>query len=94
MPIIDFEKQKEELINNISIRITEEKELEALINLFNRLMNKKAVLLRKAQRANLSMTHPYYSIKRVSSIISLQSTNNITHEEALQELDKMTETWK
>lgn len=94
MPTTDFEKQKEALINDIRTEITEGKELDTLINQFNKIMTKKAAKAKKAQKANSVMVQSFYSRTRVPSIVSLQSTNNVTNEEALQELHKMTETWK
>jgi len=94
MPTTDFEKRKEELVIDISNGITEERELEALFNLFNKLMTKKAAKAKKAQKVNLSVVQSFYSRTRVPSITSLQSTSNVTNEEALQELDKMIESWK
>ena len=94
MPTTDFEKRKEELLIDISNGVTEERELEALFNLFNKLMTKKAAKAKKAQRVNLSVAQSFYSRTRVPSITSLQSVINVTNEEALQELDKMIESWK
>ncbi|NDV84344.1 hypothetical protein [Bacteroides sp. 51] len=94
MPTTEFEKQKEALINDIRTKISEGRELDALINQFNKIMAKKAAKARKAQKASSVMVHSFYSRTRVPSITSLQSTNNVTNEEALQELHKMIETWK
>lgn len=94
MPITDFNKQKETLINDIKAEITEEKELEALVKLLNKLMARKAAKAKKAQKAYSSRSQVIYSRTRVPSITSLQSTVNITHEEALQELRKTIALWK
>jgi len=94
MPTTEFEKQKEVLINNIRDAITEEKELDTLINQFNKIMMRKAAKEKKAQKVKVSNIHAFYSRNRVSSIASLESMNNITHEEALQELHKLLGTWK
>ena len=94
MPTTEFEKQKEALINDIRTEITEGKELDALINQLNKIMTKKAAKAKKAQKAYSTMVQSFYSRTRVPSIVSLQSTNNVTNEEALQELHKITETWK
>jgi len=94
MPTIDFDKQKEALINDIRTEITESKELEALINHFSKIMARKAAKAKKAQKANSMLNQSFYSKNRVPSITSLQSPNNVTHEEALQELHKILESWK
>lgn len=94
MPENEFKKQKEVLINGIRTEITEEKELNALINQFDKIIKKRTLKAKKAQEANRAMAQLHFSKTRASSITSLQSENNITHEEALQELHKMTELWK
>lgn len=91
MPTTEFNKQKEALIDNIKTEITDGKELDSLINHFNKIMVRKAA---KAQKAlNASITPSYYA-RRVPSITSLDSNNNITHEEAMAELQKIVEVWK
>lgn len=93
MPITEFEKQKEALINDIRTQITDGKELEMLINQFNKIMTRKAAKAKKEQKANSYMSS-FHSRTRVPSIVSLQSTTNVTHEDAIAELHKMTESWK
>lgn len=94
MPKTEFDKQKETLINDIGSEITEKKELDMLINLFNKLMTKKAAKAQRVKKSNAVRMQPTYSRTRVPSITSLQSTSNVTNEEALQELHKMVESWK
>lgn len=94
MPTTEFDRQKEALINDIRSGITEGKELDTLINQFNKIMAKKAAKAQKNQKANSTLAQSFYSRTRVPSITSLQSTSNITNEEALQELHKMIKSWK
>lgn len=93
MPITDFEKQKEMLINDIRAQITEDKELDGLLNQFNKIMVRKEAKAKKAMKLKFP-AHASNSKTRIPCITALQSTNNITHEEALQELHKTIETWK
>ncbi|MDR0744981.1 MAG: hypothetical protein LBF17_00585 [Mediterranea sp.] len=93
MPTTEFEKRREHLINNIRTKIVEDKEVEVLINLINKLILKREAKIQKAQKAKLRKVQTPLRA-RVHSITSLQSTKNITHEEALQELAKMIEPWK
>lgn len=93
MPITDFDKQKEALINNIRAQITEEKELDGLLNQFNKIMVRKEAKAKKAMK--LKFNNQASDLRtRVPIITALNSTNNITHEQALQELYNMIETWK
>lgn len=95
MPTTEFDKQKEVLINNIRTEITEIRELDLLIALFNKIMIKKDARAKRSQKARKAfIVQAYYSRTRVPAIVSLQSTNNVTHEEALEKLHKMIETWK
>jgi hypothetical protein len=89
-----FEKRMEHLINDIRTKITEEKDVEALIKFINKLILKREVKTQKALIVKSRKAQTPYLRTRVPSIISLQSTNNITHEEALQELTKMIEPWR
>jgi hypothetical protein len=94
MPTTDFEKRKEHLISNIRGKITREREVEALIKLINKLILKREAKAQKAQTLKLKKAQASNLKTRVPSLTSLQSTDNITHEEALQELAKTIAPWK
>lgn len=95
MPTTEFERQKDVLISKIGTEITEARELDLLIALFNKIMAKKdAKAKRNSKSRKAYIVQSYYSRTRIPTIISLQSTSNITHEEAINQLHKMIETWK
>jgi hypothetical protein len=94
MPTTDLEKRKEHLISNIRGKITKEKEVEALIKLINKLILRREAKAQKAQTAKLKKAQDSTLKTRVPTLTSLQSTNNITQEEALQELTKNNVPWK
>jgi hypothetical protein len=87
MPTSEFEKRRKQLIKSVRANITEEKEVKALIRMINKLAARKEAKVKKALEAK---TPKVYLKKRVPAVISIQSANNVTHEEALQELTKMT----
>ena len=92
MPVTSkkVEKQKDILINSIRTNIREEKEVETLTSMINKLVSRREAREKKALQIKLKKIQSSYLKKtRVPSIISLQSENNITNEEALQEIAKI-----
>ncbi|MDR0658780.1 MAG: hypothetical protein LBG18_07610 [Mediterranea sp.] len=92
MPVTSkkVEKQKDILIDSIRTNIREEKEVETLTIMINKLVSRREAREKKALQIKLKKIQESYLKKtRVSSIISLQSENNVTNEEALQEIAKI-----
>lgn len=92
MPVTSkkVEKQKDILINSIRTNIREEKEVETLTSMINKLVSRREAREKKALQIKLKKIQSSYLKKtRVPSIISLQSENNVTNEEALQEIAKI-----
>jgi hypothetical protein len=94
MPTAEFEKRMEHLISEIRTKITGDRELGALASLINKLVLKREAKIQKAQKAKTKKARAPFLKTRVPSVVSLHSTNNVTHEEALQELIKTIEPWK
>lgn len=101
MSISDFEKQKEFLIHKIRMEIMEGKDLESLFNLLNKIIARNSVTsnsgpktTKKAKDAKNYLPPAYYSRTRVPAIISLESDKNITHEDALNQINNMLDLWK
>lgn len=92
MPTTNFDRRKENLINTIIEGVTEEAELTRLQTLLDKLMTKRAVRLQKLKlKEKVDMYPPS---QRVPFDTAMQSENNITHEEAIEELQKLIQTWK
>ena len=92
MPVTSkkVEKQKDIMINSIRTNIREEKEVETLTSMINKLVSRREAREKKALQIKLKKIQSSYLKKtRVPSIISLQSENNVTNEEALQEIAKI-----
>lgn len=92
MPVTSkkVEKQKDILINSIRTNIREEKEVETLTSMINKFVSRREAREKKALQIKLKKIQSSYLKKtRVPSIISLQSENNVTNEEALQEIAKI-----
>ncbi|MDR3119303.1 MAG: hypothetical protein LBU44_07815 [Mediterranea sp.] len=78
-----FKEEKKQLISKIKTKITEAKDVETLFKLADKLISKKEVETEKLQMEKIENQVP-----------SLLPDDNITHKEALQELEKMVELWK